>query len=337
MRTVTERIMPTQEMILAGVTAFVITALLGPVMIPVLKKLKFGQSILEEGPSWHKSKQGVPTMGGLLFGVGIVVAFLIAGYGYYMHGDVTVLAALALALVFGAIGFCDDYISVKKKRNLGLTAMQKLILQVLATAAFLIFLYSHGAITTNILIPFTNIVLELGLAYYILALLLIVGMVNAVNFTDGLDGLLSSVTIPVMLFCLAAGLRSGAQPVAVLASAVIGGLAGFLIFNFHPAKIFMGDTGSLFLGGAVMGLLFCLNIPEIVVIAGIVYVAELLSVVLQVLVYKLTKKRIFKMAPIHHHFEMCGWSEVKVVCVFTLISLIACMIAYLATGSFYCK
>lgn len=133
------------------------------------------------------------------------------------------------------------------------------------------------------------------------------------------------------------GLRSGAQPVAVLASAVIGAWAGFLIFNFHPAKIFMGDTGSLFLGGAVMGLLFCLNIPEIVVIAGIVYVAELLSVVLQVLVYKLTKKRIFKMAPIHHHFEMCGWSEVKVVCVFTLISLIACMIAYLATGSFYCK
>ena len=254
-----------------------------------------------------------------------------------MHGDVTVLAALVLALVFGAIGFCDDYIKVKKKRNLGLTAMQKLILQVLATAAFLIFLYSRGAITTSILIPFTNIVLELGLAYYILALLLIVGMVNAVNFTDGLDGLLSAVTIPVMLFCLAAGLRCGAQSVSVLASAVVGGLAGFLIFNFHPAKIFMGDTGSLFLGGAVMGLLFCLNIPEIVIIAGIVYVIELLSVVLQVLVYKLTKKRIFKMAPIHHHFEMCGWSEVKIVCVFTLISLIACAIAYLATGSFYCK
>lgn len=329
--------MPTQEIILAGVTAFVITALLGPLMIPVLKKLKFGQSILEEGPSWHKSKQGIPTMGGILFGVGILAAFLIAGYGYYMHGDVTVLAALVLALVFGAIGFCDDYIKVKKKRNLGLTAMQKLILQVLAAAAFLIFLYSRGAITTSILIPFTNIVLELGLAYYILALLLIVGMVNAVNFTDGLDGLLSAVTIPVMLFCLAAGLRCGAQSVSVLASAVVGGLAGFLIFNFHPAKIFMGDTGSLFLGGAVMGLLFCLNIPEIVIIAGIVYVIELLSVVLQVLVYKLTKKRIFKMAPIHHHFEMCGWSEVKIVCVFTLISLIACAIAYLATGSFYCK
>ena len=329
--------MPTQEIILAGVTAFVITALLGPLMIPVLKKLKFGQSILEEGPSWHKSKQGIPTMGGILFGVGILAAFLIAGYGYYMHGDVTVLAALVLALVFGAIGFCDDYIKVKKKRNLGLTAMQKLILQVLATAAFLIFLYSRGAIATSILIPFTNIVLELGLAYYILALLLIVGMVNAVNFTDGLDGLLSAVTIPVMLFCLAAGLRCGAQSVSVLASAVVGGLAGFLIFNFHPAKIFMGDTGSLFLGGAVMGLLFCLNIPEIVIIAGIVYVIELLSVVLQVLVYKLTKKRIFKMAPIHHHFEMCGWSEVKIVCVFTLISLIACAIAYLATGSFYCK
>ena len=329
--------MPTQEIILAGVTAFVITALLGPLMIPVLKKLKFGQSILEEGPSWHKSKQGIPTMGGILFGVGILAAFLIAGYGYYMHGDVTVLAALVLALVFGAIGFCDDYIKVKKKRNLGLTAMQKLILQVLATAAFLIFLYSRGAITTSILIPFTNIVLELGLAYYILALLLIVGMVNAVNFTDGLDGMLSAVTIPVMLFCMAAGLRCGAQSVSVLASAVVGGLAGFLIFNFHPAKIFMGDTGSLFLGGAVMGLLFCLNIPEIVIIAGIVYVIELLSVVLQVLVYKLTKKRIFKMAPIHHHFEMCGWSEVKIVCVFTLISLIACAIAYLATGSFYCK
>jgi len=321
--------MPTQEIILAGVTAFVITALLGPLMIPVLKKLKFGQSILEEGPSWHKSKQGIPTMGGILFGVGILAAFLIAGYGYYMHGDVTVLAALVLALVFGAIGFCDDYIKVKKKRNLGLTAMQKLILQVLATAAFLIFLYSRGAITTSILIPFTNIVLELGLAYYILALLLIVGMVNAVNFTDGLDGLLSAVTIPVMLFCLAAGLRCGAQSVSVLASAVVGGLAGFLIFNFHPAKIFMGDTGSLFLGGAVMGLLFCLNIPEIVIIAGIVYVIELLSVVLQVLVYKLTKKRIFKMAPIHHHFEMCGWNENKICFVFSGVTLFAGIIGVL--------
>ena len=325
-------------MILAGVTAFVITALLGPVMIPVLKKLKFGQSILEEGPSWHKSKQGVPTMGGLLFGVGIVVAFLIAGYGYYMHGDVTVLAALALALVFGAIGFCDDYISVKKKRNLGLTAMQKLILQVLATAAFLIFLYSHGAITTNILIPFTNIVLELGLAYYILALLLIVGMVNAVNFTDGLDGLLGGcslfdfATMALICVCLAgaAGNSTNLLNVAIFSGAMVGGLMGFLRFNAHPARVFMGDVGSFFIGGALMGTVMVTGYALLLPIIALAMMVSSLSDLIQFGYFRITHgKRIFRMAPLHHHFELSGMPETRVTAMYYIVTALLCLVALL--------
>ncbi len=327
------------NLIIAGVVAFVITAALGPFVIPALRKLKFGQSILEEGPSWHKSKQGTPTMGGVLFIVGIVIAFLICGYSYYSSGDIKALAALLLAVAFGLIGFCDDFIKVKLKRNLGLTAWQKIVLQVLASAGFLIFLAVKGELSTKFLVPFTSITIDLGMGFYVLAMLLIVGMVNAANLTDGIDGLDASVTVPIAAFFMVAGIRAAGvdNGVSILSAALIGGMLGFLVHNFHPAKVFMGDTGSLFIGGLTVGLAFSLNMPFVILLAGIIYLVEACSVMIQVLVYKLTKKRVFKMAPIHHHFEMSGWNEVKIVYVFTVVSLVACILAYLATGSITVK
>lgn len=327
------------NLVIAGVVAFVITAGLGPFVIPALRKLKFGQSILEEGPSWHKSKQGTPTMGGVLFIIGIAVAFFLCGYTYYSTGDSKALAALVLALAFGLIGFCDDFIKVKLKRNLGLTAWQKMILQVLAAAGFLIFLALKNQLSTKFLIPFTDITVDLGIGFYVLAMLLIVGMVNAANLTDGIDGLDASVTVPIAAFFMVAGIRAAGPDngVSVLSAALVGGMLGFLVHNFNPAKVFMGDTGSLFIGGLTVGLAFSLNMPFVILLAGIIYLAEACSVMIQVLVYKLTKKRVFKMAPIHHHFEMSGWNEVKICYVFTFVSLVACVLAYLATGSISVK
>ncbi len=325
------------KVILATASALAITAFLGPVLIPALRKLKFGQSILEEGPSWHKSKQGTPTMGGLMFIIGIVISFAVWGFPYYTNGDYKAPAAMVLAAVYGLIGFCDDYISVKKKRNLGLTAKQKIVLQTLAAAGFLVFLAVKSPLDTSIGIPFTNKVLELGYAYYFIALIVMVGMVNAVNLTDGVDGLASSVTVPVALFFVICANRIGAGGAGVLGGALLGGMLGFLIHNFHPAKVFMGDTGSLFIGGAVVALAFVVDMPFVILFAGIVYLFEAVSVMMQVLCFKLTGKRIFKMTPIHHHFEMSGWNEVKIVYVFTLCALIACIIAYFATGGVYIK
>ncbi len=326
------------KIIIAGIAALCLTALTGPIMIPALRKLKFGQSILEEGPAWHKSKQGTPTMGGIMFIIGIVVAFAAAGFTYYVSGDVKAPAALILAAVYGLIGFADDYIKVKKKRNLGLTAMQKIILQTVAAAGFILFLSLKGQLSTSILIPFTDIVLELGAAYYVLAMLVLVGMVNAVNLTDGIDGLASSVTVPVALFYALAAYRLGAYGISALSVTLLGGMLGFLIFNFHPAKVFMGDTGSLFIGGMVCSLGFVLNMPFVILLAGLVYLGEAVSVMLQVCYFKISHgKRIFKMTPIHHHFELSGWNEVKIVYVFTIVSLICSIAAYIATGSVYLK
>ncbi len=323
------------KVVLTAVVAFGITALLGPLLIPALRKLKFGQTILDEGPSWHKAKQGTPTMGGVMFIIAIVIAFAILAFPYYTNGDYKAPAALVLASVYGLIGFCDDYISVKKKRNLGLTAKQKIVLQTVAAAGFLIFLAVKSPLRTGICIPFTDIVLELGYAYYFLALLVIVGMVNAVNLTDGVDGLVSSVTVPVALFFVLAANRIGAGGTGILAGALLGGMLGFLVHNFHPAKVFMGDTGSLFIGGCVVSLAFVLDMPFVILFAGIVYLFEAVSVMIQVFFFKLTGKRVFKMTPIHHHFEMSGWNEVKIVYVFTAVTLLACIIAYLATGGVY--
>lgn len=316
----------------AALTAFAITALSGKWVIPYLRRLHFGQTILEDGPKWHKKKQGTPTMGGIMFILGILISVIIFVPVYYSRSGLTdtilesttmktrIFGGLIMALAFGAIGFFDDYIKVVKKRNLGLTARQKLVLQFLAAGAYLASLYLSGA-GSSTLIPFYGSV-DFGVLYWVLAALIIVGVVNAVNFTDGIDGLNGSVTFFAALsFLVIAGALS-LSGLSILAAAIAGGCLGFILWNFHPAKVFMGDTGSLFLGGAVCALAFGLNLPVLLLPVGIVYLSEILSVVLQVSYFKATHgKRLFKMSPIHHHFEMCGWSEVKICIVFSLVTV----------------
>lgn len=317
----------------AIVIAAVITGVLGKFMIPFLHKLKFGQTIREEGPTWHAKKQGTPTMGGLMFIIGGFAAAIICITFLWMHGDaetqlmlVKVIAGALMAAGFGLVGFMDDYISIKKHRNLGLTEIQKLVLQFIIAGAYLLSVKLAGG-TSETYIPFAGLV-DLGVFYYILAALLIVGMVNAVNFTDGLDGLNSSVTLVVCLAFSVITMLLNMYGLSVLAAAMVGALIGFLFWNANPAKVFMGDTGSLFLGGIVCALAFGVNMPVLLPLMGIIYIAEILSVVLQVTYFKLTHgKRIFKMSPIHHHFEMCGWKENKVCFVFSGVTLIACIIA----------
>ncbi len=315
--------------ILSMIVSFGITTIVGPIFIPFLRKLKFGQSILEIGPAWHKSKQGTPTMGGIMFITGIVIASTIFAANELSVGEYRPLAVIIFALVFGVIGFADDFIKVVKKRNLGLTAVQKLILQVLTSISFLFFLAAKGYISTKIFFPFINATVDFGWFFYPFALIAIVGMVNSVNLTDGLDGLAASVTVPVMALFSILAAANGAIGLASVATAVTGGCLGFLVYNFHPAKVFMGDTGSLFLGGAFCGIAFALNIPLIIFIAGFIYFAEAVSVMLQVTSFKLTGKRIFKMSPLHHHFELSGWSEVKIVYVFTFITAVLSIISYI--------
>ncbi len=319
----------------AAAVAFAITAVSGKWLIPFLHKLKFGQTIREEGPTWHQKKQGTPTMGGIMFILGILVAVFVCVPLFYatagaetMLQQVRIYGGALMALGFGIIGFLDDYISIVKKRNLGLTEKQKLVLQFLVAGAYLGSLYLAGE-TSAMVIPFIGTV-DWGIFYWIIALLGIVGMVNAVNFTDGIDGLNSTVTFFAALFlmlCAGALYLSG---LSIFACAVAGGCLGFLVWNFHPAKVFMGDTGSLFLGGAVCALAFGLDMPILLLPAGLIYLAEIGSVVLQVTYFKLTHgKRIFKMSPIHHHFEMCGWNEVKICGVFGLVTVIGGVLAFL--------
>lgn len=318
------------EMIFACVISFAATALLGgKLILPALRRLKAGQEIREEGPKWHATKAGTPTMGGLMFIAGIVLAILIAGFGGMMSGDFTGLYVFLFAAVFGVIGFLDDYQKVKKHQNLGLTALQKFLLQLAAAVAFLCLMRYEGMLSTELYIPFFNTSFRLSWPLYmVFAAFVIVGTVNAVNITDGLDGLATSVTIPVALFFVSVATWWGYTQLGVFAAAMLGGLLAFLLFNAHPAKTFMGDTGSLFLGGAVAGLAFAFDMPLVLILVGIVYIVETLSDILQVGYFKLTHgKRIFKMAPIHHHFELCGWSEVKIVTVFTAVSILFCALA----------
>ena len=320
------------------VPCFLIALIAGRYMIPWLKSMKTGQKIREIGPRWHKGKEGTPAMGGLIF---ILTAFVgVVGLGL-AFGKWTSALVFAFALVFGAIGFFDDFRKIKKKQNEGLTALQKLVLQLAASALYLYLLYRTGHLTGSLWIPFTNIVWTLPIWVYIaFAVFVIVGCVNAVNLTDGIDGLASGVTVPVMVFFLVTAIAVKKAELAIFPAALIGGLVGFLCYNFHPAKVFMGDTGSLFLGGAVCGMAFALNMPLILILVGLVYIVETLSVILQVGYFKLTKrfsadhqgKRIFKMTPIHHHFEMCGWSEIKIWLVFVGVSLLMCVLAYIATA-----
>lgn len=323
--------------ILTAVVAFGVTVLLGLLLIPVLRRLKFGQSILEEGPSWHKSKQGTPTMGGIMFIVGIVVA-VVAGYlllaanGSAFKGTLELtqlFGGLVMALLFGLVGFIDDYIKVVKKRNLGLTAWQKIIGQVLVTALYLAALYAAGDRSTIINVPFLG-QWDLGFLYYPILGILIIGIVNSVNLTDGIDGLCSSVTFVAAVFFMIVSAYTGQLGMSVLSTALAAGCVGFLVFNAHPAKVFMGDTGSLFLGGMVVALGFGMNMEFILFFAGFVYCCESLSVILQVISFKTTGKRIFKMSPIHHHFEMSGFSENKIVLLFSGVTLLMCAIGFFA-------
>lgn len=316
-------------MILVSLAAgFLLSAVLGRFLIPMLRALKAGQSIREVGPTWHNSKAGTPTMGGLMF---MAASLLCIATGAY-SGQWTHLLVLALALMFGAIGFFDDFIKVKKKRNLGLTSLQKLVLQILASVIFLAAMHYSGELSYELCVPFVQdpVCTVPTPLYLAVAVFVIVGCVNAVNLTDGLDGLASGVTSPVMLFFVIAAIGLKDYALATFPAALLGGLLGFLIYNFYPAKVFMGDTGSLFLGGAVVGLAFALDMPLVLLFVGIIYIIETLSDILQVGYFKLTHgKRIFKMAPIHHHFEKCGWSEIKIWVVFVGLTAIMSVLAYL--------
>ena len=318
------------EIILAVVISFVLTALMGKALIPALVKLKVGQSIKEIGPKWHMNKQGIPTMGGLMFIIGIGVTIVILGWRRMMAGSFEHLYVYLFALVFGAIGYIDDYQKVKHHHNTGLTALQKFALQLAAAVAFLCLMRYEGMLSPNLYIPFwnTHIVLP-WVVYLVFAAFVIVGTVNAVNITDGIDGLAGSVTVPVgLFFAMLAFWWQGYEQLGIYSAALVGGLLGFLIYNFHPAKVFMGDTGSLFLGGTVAALAFAYDMPLVLIPVGFVYICETLSDILQVVYFKATHgKRLFKMAPLHHHFELCGWSEVKLVAIFTSVSALGCIAA----------
>ena len=301
---------------------FLVTVVTGPYLIRWLISLKFGQSILEIGPNWHKNKQGTPTMGGIMFILGVLISSIFVlrdGIGWF---------AFFIALCFGGIGFYDDYIKVVKKRNLGLTSKQKFLLQlIVAIVLTIVSIVKNG---TVILIPFTGAEVNLGWFYVPFILFVILGTENSVNLTDGIDGLAASVTAVVMLFVAGIAWQYIEEGLLRLSLMAVAGCLGFLVFNHHPAKVFMGDTGSLFLGGLVSACAVLLRQPLLLLLIGFVYFMETLSVILQVTSFKLTKKRIFKMSPIHHHFEMCGWSEKKIVGVFCGITALLCMVALFA-------
>ncbi len=327
------------SMAAAAVVAFVLTYLLGKTMIPWLHKLKFGQTILDIGPSWHKNKQGTPTMGGIMFIISICAASAVVliintimknplEITNSMH--IKLWAGIIMALAFGLIGFADDYIKVVKKRNLGLTIPQKSIAQIIVCAGYLTALYFAMGKDPYMNIPFVDHPVKLGIFFWILGLCVLYGAINAVNFTDGIDGLCSSVTVTCAAGFIVVAVMNKFFGMGILASALMGGCAGFLLYNHHPAKVFMGDTGSMFLGGMVVALAYVIDCPLILIFMGILYVIEAMSDVIQITYFKCTHgKRIFRMAPIHHHFEMGGWSENKIVTVFSVINIIGCVIGIL--------
>ena len=315
------------RILLTGVVGAILSGGLGYLLLPVLRALKAGQSIREIGPTWHNYKSGTPMMGGLMFIFAAMICLVVNLPGMT---DYTVFYVLVLALCFGFIGFLDDFTKVKYKRNLGLTSLQKALLQMAVSAVFLYVMYRTGSMNTHLYVPFFNVSFDLHpIVYIFFAMFVMVGCVNAVNLTDGVDGLSSSVTLPVMVFFTAAAIALGKWELALLPASLTGGLIAYLFYNWHPAKVFMGDTGSLFLGGVVCALAFALEMPLILILVGFVYICETLSVILQVSYFKATHgKRLFKMAPIHHHFEMCGWKEEKIVLTFAAISAIMCLLAW---------
>ena len=316
----------TLKLTLALVMAFITAVIVGKFYVPWLRKMKAGQEIKENGPTWHMSKSGTPTMGGVIFISACTLVCLTVGFESMRSGDFTHIFVLLFALVFGAIGFLDDWEKLRKKQNLGLSAKAKFLLQLVAALVFVLLLRKMGYISTKLYIPFWNIEVYIPeVIYFILAAFIIVGTVNAVNITDGVDGLASGTSIPVCLFFAAVSFLWGDKYMAlgIFASALLGGLMGFLVYNFNPAKVFMGDTGSMFLGGMVTALAFIMGRPELVFFFGIVYIWDAMTVVIQRVYFKLTHgKRIFRMTPIHHAFEMRGWKEVKIDFFFSLIAII---------------
>ena len=319
--------------LISMILTFGITVIAARVLIPILKSKKMGQKILDIGPRWHKSKEGTPTMGGLTFVIGMTVTFLtvviISIFRDGIENNYKLIITFVMALLNSAVGVFDDLTKFSKKQNEGLSAKQKMFLQLLVAGLYLFFMTITNNITTAVYIPFIAYELELGWFYYVFAIILVTGVINSVNLIDGIDGLTGSVTSVVGAYFLLTAFMIGNLQSAILSSMLIGGCLGFLVYNFYPAKLFMGDTGSLFLGGIVIGLAFMVDNPLIIVVAGLIYIFESLSVMIQVGYFKLTHgKRFFKMAPIHHHFEKCGWSELKIVGTFSLFTLIMCVIAY---------
>lgn len=338
------------------ISVFLLTVGFSRILIPKLKSLKMGQKILDIGPRWHKSKEGTPTMGGLAFiAAAIVSTLLFWGFTFLGTGNPTAvldaapfLITLLFAVVSGLVGIIDDSVKLTKKQNEGLTAPQKFLLQVITAAIYIFVMKSFGFVDTVLHIPFLDLEWDLGILYYVFAILLLTGVVNSVNLTDGIDGLASTETFVVggffavtaffakdAFFSHTAEAANDHLSLALCSAIAIGASLGFLIYNFYPARVFMGDTGSLFFGALVVGCAFLANNPLIILFAGLMYIIETISVILQTSYFKFTRifhgqgKRLFKMSPIHHHFEMCGWNEIKIVSVFGGMTFLFCLITYL--------
>lgn len=309
--------------VMSVIISFAISVVLGPVVIPFLRRLKVGQTVREEGPKEHLKKNGTPTMGGILILVSVVVTSIL-----YVKDYPKIIPILFVTLGFGLIGFMDDYIKVVLKRSMGLRAWQKMLLQILVTGVFAYYILHYTDVSLAMRIPFVKgLYLDFGVLNIPILFFIVIGTVNGANFTDGLDGLASSVTVLIATFftVVAIGLQSGIEPITC---AVVGALLGFLLFNVHPASVFMGDTGSLALGGFVAATAYMMQMPIFLAIVCFIYVIEVLSVIIQVSYFKVSGgKRIFKMAPIHHHFELCGWSETRVVALFSILTALLCLIA----------
>lgn len=334
----------TIKLITAFIISFIVSVGVGHFLVPYLQRIKAGQIIREDGPVWHQSKAGTPTMGGIMFIVAVSVACITTGFDEMLKGEYGHIFVLMFALIFGAIGFLDDYEKLKKKQNLGLTAKKKFLLQLVVAIAFIFLLRNFGYLTPNLYIPFINKIVPIPeTVYFVFAAFVIVGTVNSVNLTDGVDGLATGTSLPVFICYSAICMAWGEQYTAlgIFSAGLTGALLGFLFYNFNPAKVFMGDTGSLFLGGAVCAMAFAMDMPLILIPLGFMYIIETLSDIIQVVYFKATHgKRVFRMAPFHHHLEMGGWTgkkwkEKELFCLFTGISTFTAIISFIAVYGRY--
>ncbi|MCL2044774.1 MAG: phospho-N-acetylmuramoyl-pentapeptide-transferase [Oscillospiraceae bacterium] len=323
------------KILFAFIVALLVTVIAGLVLIPALRRANLGQSIREDGPVWHSGKAGTPTMGGFMFVIGTSIACITVGFSSFRTGEFLHLQIFLFALVYGVIGFYDDYRKLKKKQNEGLTARGKFLLQLLISVLYILIVKSTGKLSAILYIPFVNISIPLPNWIYVIFLAFVaIGTVNAVNITDGVDGLATGSALPVAICFGAIAFVLSNPSLGIFAGALAGSLAGFLVFNFHPAKVFMGDIGSHFLGGAICAMAYACDMPLLLITVGIIFVIEALSDIIQVTYFKITKgKRIFKMAPLHHHLEMSGWSEYKLFAVFTSISTVFSIISFLGVYS----